>query len=358
MSESEDDSSKTEDPSERKLGEAREKGNTWNSREVGHWTMFLSVAAILGLMGAGIAQSVMRTVTPFIEKPDQISVDPGNLGRVLVDTAIDAALPLAFPIFILMLAGVIPTVLQTGFLVSSESIKPKLSKLSPKAGLKKIFSASAGIETLKNVAKLIIVGSISAWLIHPELLRIDQMIDLDLVDALAELKEATLLLLAGIISVMFLLAAADIAYQRYAFMKKMRMSKQDVKEEYKQAEGDPMIKMRLRQIRFEKSRRRMMSAVPKATVVVTNPTHYAVALLYEPETMQAPKLVAKGADLIAKRIRELAVEHKVPIVENPPAARALFAAVEIDEVVPPEHYKAVAEIISYVFKIKKKALSR
>jgi flagellar biosynthetic protein FlhB len=358
MSESEDESSKTEDPSERKLGEAREKGNTWNSREVGHWTMFLSVAAIIGLMGAGIAQSVMRTVTPFIEKPDQIPVDAGNLGRVLVETAIEAAQPLAFPIFILMLAGIIPTVLQTGFLVSSESIKPKLSKLSPMAGLKKIFSANAGIETLKNVAKLIIVGSISAWLIHPELLRIDQLIGLDLVDAMAELKQATLLLLAGIIAVMFLLASADIAYQRYAFMKKMRMSKQDVKEEYKQAEGDPMIKMRLRQIRFEKSRRRMMAAVPKATVVVTNPTHYAVALLYEPETMPAPKLVAKGADLIAKRIRELAAEHKVPIVENPPAARALFAAVEIDEVVPPEHYKVVAEIISYVFKIKKKALSR
>jgi len=358
MAESEDDSSKTEDPSERKLGEAREKGNVWNSREVGHWVMFLAIAGILGLMGTSIAQSVLHTVTPFIEKPDQIAMDPGNLGRVLYDTALDAALPLAFPIFIMMLAGVIPTVLQTGFLVSSESIKPKLSKLSPMAGLKKIFSVAAGIETLKNIAKLIIIGSIAAWLIRPELLRIDQMIGLDLVDALAELKEATLLLLGGIIAVMFLLAAGDIAYQRYSFMKKMRMSKQDVKEEYKQAEGDPMIKMRLRQIRFEKSRRRMMAAVPKATVVVTNPTHYAVALLYEPETMQAPKLVAKGADLMAKRIRELAVEHKVPIVENPPAARALFAAVEVDQVVPPEHYKVVAEIISYVFKIKKKALGR
>ena len=241
---------------------------------------------------------------------------------------------------------------------SAESITPKLEKLNPLTGLKRIFSLSSSVEMGKNLVKLAIIGTMVVWLLRPELLRIDQLVGLDLMDALAEIQDQTLKLLIGVLAVMAVLAAADVFYQRFTYMKKMRMSKQDVKEEYKQSEGDPMVKMWLRQIRFERTRRRMMAAVPKATVVVTNPTHYAVALLYEPESMAAPKLVAKGADLIAKCIRELAEEHKVPIVENPPVARALFATVEVDQVVPPEHYKVVAEIISFVFKLKRKVLPK
>ena len=358
MSEADDDASKTEEPSDRKLGEARGKGQVWNSKEVGHWFMFLAMVAIIGLMGSSIAQGVSRAVVPFFEKPDQIPLDPGNLGRVLIDTAVEAAIPLIFPMFILVMVSIIPTMLQTGFLFATETIKPKLEKLNPLAGLKRIFSPQSAIETGKNLLKLAIIGSLIVWLLMPELSRVDQLVGLDLVDALIELKDQAVKLLAGLVAVMLVLAGGDVAYQRFSYYKKMRMSKQDVKEEYKQSEGDPMIKMRLRQIRMERARQRMMASVPKATVVVTNPTHYAVALQYEPETMPAPKLVAKGADLIAKRIRELAEEHNVPIVENPPVARALFAAVEIDEVVPPEHYKVVAEIISFVFKLKRKALPK
>ncbi len=358
MSDNDDDASKTEDPSEKKLGEAHGKGQVWNSREVGHWFMFLAMAMILAFMGSNIAQGVSRAVVPFLEKPDQIPLDAGNLGPVLIGTFWESLKPLLFPLLILMIVSIVPTMLQTGLLFSSETITPKLEKLNPLTGLKRIFSLSSTVEMAKNLVKLAVIGAIVVWLLKPELLRIDQLVGLDLMDALAELKDQTLMLLAGVLAIMAVLAAADVFYQRYTYMKKMRMSKQDVKEEYKQSEGDPMVKMRLRQIRFERTRRRMMAAVPKATVVVTNPTHYAVALLYEPESMAAPKLVAKGADLIAKRIRELAEEHKVPIVENPPVARALFASVEIDEVVPPEHYKVVAEIISFVFKLKRKALPK
>ncbi len=358
MSDNDDDASKTEDPSEKKLGEAHGKGQVWNSREVGHWFMFLAMAMILAFMGSNIAQGVSRAVVPFLEKPDQIPLDAGNLGPVLIGTFWESLKPLLFPLLILMIVSIVPTMLQTGLLFSSETITPKLEKLNPLTGLKRIFSLSSTVEMAKNLVKLAVIGAIVVWLLKPELLRIDQLVGLDLMDALAELKDQTLMLLAGVLAIMAVLAAADVFYQRYTYMKKMRMSKQDVKEEYKQSEGDPMVKMRLRQIRFERTRRRMMAAVPKATVVVTTPTHYAVALLYEPESMAAPKLVAKGADLIAKRIRELAEEHKVPIVENPPVARALFASVEIDEVVPPEHYKVVAEIISFVFKLKRKALPK
>jgi flagellar biosynthesis protein FlhB len=358
MSEADDDASKTEEPSERKLGEARGKGQVWNSREVGHWSMFLAAAMVLGMLGPGIAQSITRTITPFLEKPEQIPVDPGGLGGVLIDMVVETGKPLAFPLLILLIAAIAPTVAQTGFLIATESIKPQLSKLNPLQGLKRIFSGNASIEMGKNLVKLAIVGAVAGWLLYPELLRIDQLIGVDIIDSVIELKTETLKLLIGIIAVMAVLAAGDVTYQRFAFYKKMRMSKQDVKEEYKQSEGDPMIKMRLRQIRMERARQRMMANVPKATVVITNPTHYAVALQYEPDQMPAPKVVAKGADLIAQRIRELAEEHKVPIVQNPPVARALFAAVDIDEMVPPEHYKVVAEIISFVFKLKRKAIPR
>lgn len=358
MSDTDDDASKTEDPSEKKLGEAHSKGQVWTSREVGHWFMFLAMAAILAFMGSGIAQGVSRAVLPFLEKPDQIPLDAGNLGPLLIGTFWESLKPLMFPVLILAIVSVVPTMMQTGLLFSAESITPKLEKLNPLTGLKRIFSLSSSVEMGKNLVKLAIIGTMVVWLLRPELLRIDQLVGLDLMDALAEIQDQTLKLLIGVLAVMAVLAAADVFYQRYTYMKKMRMSKQDVKEEYKQSEGDPMVKMRLRQIRFERTRRRMMAAVPKATVVVTNPTHYAVALLYEPESMAAPKLVAKGADLIAKRIRELAEEHKVPIVENPPVARALFATVEVDQVVPPEHYKVVAEIISFVFKLKRKVLPK
>jgi flagellar biosynthetic protein FlhB len=358
MSDADDDASKTEEASEKKLGEARGKGQVWNSKELGHWFMFFGIVMILAFLGSNIAQGVSRAVVPFFERPDQIPVDAANLGRVLLATSWEVAKPLLFPIFILAVVSVLPNVLQTGFLVATESVKPKLSKLNPMAGLKRMFSIQASIEMGKNLLKLAVIGTIIVWLMYPELTRIDHLIGLDMVDAMVELKDETIKLLAAVVAIMFVLAAADVAYQRYAYFKKMRMTKQDVKEEYKQAEGDPGIKQRLRAIRMERARRRMMAAVPKATVVVTNPTHYAVALQYEPETMPAPKLVAKGVDLVATRIRQIAEENGVPIIENPPVARSLYASVELDDVIPPEHYKVVAEIISFVFKLKRKALPR
>jgi flagellar biosynthetic protein FlhB len=358
MSDADDDASKTEEPSERKLGEARGKGQVWNSREVGHWFMFFGIVMILAFLGTNVSEGILRAALPFLEKTEQISLDPGNLGRVLMDTSWEVAKPLLFPIAILAIVGVLPTVLQSGFLVATETIKPKLSKLNPLAGLKRLFSVQNILETGKSLIKLAVIGSIIVWIMKPELARVDQLVGLELIDAVVELKDQTIKLLVAVLAIMLVLAAADVAYQRYTYFKNMRMTKQDVKEEHKQAEGDPQVKARLRMIRMERSRRRMMAAVPKATVVVTNPTHYAVALLYEPDKMAAPKLVAKGVDLVAMRIRELAEENDVPIVENPPVARSLFATVDLDEVVPPEHYKVVAEIISFVFKLKRKALPR
>src|SRR5690606_23289945 len=171
-----------------------------------------------------------------------------------------------------------------------------------------------------------------------------------------DIEWLSLRLMGGVLAVMTVLALADLLYQRSSFMKKMMMSRQELKDEYKQSEGDPVVKGRLRQLRMDKARQRMMQNVPKADVVITNPTHYAVALQYNPEKMNAPVLLAKGVDAVAQRIREVADENKIPIVQNPPVARSLFASVEVDDEVPAEHYRAVAEVISYVFKLKKKSM--
>ena len=353
----EDDASKTEEPSGKKLGEARERGQVWRSPEFSSWAMLSALMVVLYFFLPRMIRDVTSAVTPFIEKPDQIAVDRGNLGGVLFGTVYSLLPSLAFPVVVILIAAIAPSLLQTGFVFTAQPLKPSLAKLSPLAGLKRMVSLQAALDLAKNLGKLAIVAAVAGYFIYPELSRIETLVTVDVADAAGEIQAVVIEMLAAVLAVLALLAAGDAFYQRHKFYKQLRMTKQEVKDEYKQAEGDPQVKGRLRQIRVERARRRMMQAVPKADVVITNPTHFAVALEYAPDTMDAPKLVAKGADLIARRIREVALEHDVPIVENPPVARALYATVELDEEIPPEHYKAVAEIISYVFKLKRKTVA-
>jgi flagellar biosynthetic protein FlhB len=209
-------------------------------------------------------------------------------------------------------------------------------------------------EFVKGIFKLAIVTVVGLVILKPYFSNIEHLVGLEIPSALKEMKTLTTQLLIGILVVLFIIAAIDFLYQRFEHMKKMRMSKQELKDEYRQSEGDPMVKSKLRQLRQEKARARMMQAVPGSDVVITNPTHYSVALKYDPQKNDAPVVVAKGVDDLALRIREVARENNVMIMPNPPLARVLFDTVEIDESVPPEHYKAVAEIISYVFRAKGK----
>jgi flagellar biosynthetic protein FlhB len=194
------------------------------------------------------------------------------------------------------------------------------------------------------------------FVLKPMVYGIEHYAGLPMAQVMAEAQDLTVRMLIRVTGVLTLIAGADYLYQRFSYFKSLRMTKQEVKEEFKQSEGDPTIKGKQRQIRFQRARRRIAAMVPKADVVVTNPTHFAVAMQYDPKAMQAPKVVAKGADVLAHRIREIAREHDIPIVENPPLARALYAAVEEDQEIPSEHYRAVAEVISYVFKLKGKRL--
>ncbi|RDD60846.1 flagellar biosynthesis protein FlhB [Ferruginivarius sediminum] len=354
MAEEQDDSQKTEEPTERKLQQAREKGQIAKSQEVNHWFIILAFGLMLAIFAPYTAQGIADALYPFIAKAHSLPATGGGLGDLLIETFLGIAAALALPILVTILAALAAGFLQTGFLVTAEQLKPKLEKISLIKGAKRLFSLRSIMEFAKGILKLTIVATVIFLLVWPERDRIPRMTELGVVELLETLRWLGLKVIVAVLSVMTVVATLDFAFQKYQHHKQMRMSRQEVKDEYKQTEGDPQVKQRLRQLRMEKSRKRMMSAVPEADVVVANPTHYALALTYRHGEMAAPKVVAKGTDLVAQRIREIAEENDVPVVENPPLARALHASVEIDQEIPPEHFKAVAEIIGYVMRLKGK----
>jgi flagellar biosynthetic protein FlhB len=242
-------------------------------------------------------------------------------------------------------------VLQTGFAFSAERLKPDLSKLSPLSGLKRIFGLEGLSNLVKGFLKIAIVGTAVWTTLWPMRGQLTLLLDESTADMAGDMVHLIIRILIAALAVLAVIAVLDYSLQRYRFLQRNRMSKQEVKDEMKQTDGDPAVKARIRKVRIERSRRRMMAQVPEATVVITNPTHYAVALKYESGKMAAPVCVAKGMDALALRIRAVAEEADVPIVENPPLARALYASVELDEAVPPEQYKAVAQVIGYVMRL-------
>jgi len=356
MAEEQDDSQKTEDPTSRRLDEARKRGQVANSREVNNLLMLGVFSMSILLFGGTAAGAIYKATMPFIESPDLVPADFEHLvalGWKLLGVLLMAG---AVPLVLAIIAAVGAGYLQFGLVFSAEGIMPKLDKISPLAGLKRMFSMRSLAEFVRGLLKLAVVGSVAMFLILPEVAHLNKLIGMEMVQLLGETKALLAKLLIGVVSIVAAIAAIDVIYQRLQHMREMRMSRQEIKDEFKETEGDPLVKGRLRQLRMERTRRRMMAQVPQSDVVVTNPTHYAVALKYDPNSMGAPKMMAKGVDKVAAKIREIAKEHGIPIVENPPLARGLFAAVDVDQEVTPEFYKAVAEVISYIFKLKRRRL--
>lgn len=349
----EDGDEKTEDPSQRKLDEAKREGRVPQSREVVNWFIMLATAATMVALAQPLASSLAKSTLRYFEQAHTIRVDD-RFGDILFNTVSGFGVPFLLPLILIVLAVVAANLVQNGFIFAPERLMPKLSHISPIEGYKRLFSWRNLIELVKGVAKVGLVCAVALPLLTPEWDRLPLLPTMDPMQMLHELRALTVRLVGGVGAGVTAVAILDYGYQRFSFWRSMRMTKQEAKEEYRQQEGDPFIRSKLRQIRTERSRKRMMAAVPKAAAVVTNPTHYAVALAYEMGESGAPRVVAKGADHLALRIREIAREHDVPIVENPPVARALYAAVEIDAEIPEEHYRAVAEIITYVFKLKGK----
>jgi flagellar biosynthetic protein FlhB len=335
-----DDSQKTEDPTSKRLEEARKQGQVPNSREVNNLFMMMALTLSVAMFGSSIVRDIKSLILPFVESPDQIPTDIGHLQllgwRFFTHLLMIGIVPMILALF----AAFGSSYLQFGLLWSVEHIMPDLGKLSPLAGFGRIFSVRSFVEFLKGLAKIAIVGSVAISLLLPALRDVHRLIGLDPVDILGAMKSMVVHLLFGVLSVIFAITIFDFFYQRFQHIRGLRMSRQELKEEFRDTEG-------------ERAKRRMMAEVPKSDVVVTNPTHFAVALRYDQASMGAPRVVAKGSDNAALRIREIAKEHDIPIVENPPLARGLHAAVEVDQEIPPEFYKAVAEVISYIMKLRR-----
>lgn len=347
-----DDATKTEEPTERRLDEGRRKGQVAVSQEVKSAAMLLAAAAAVVVVAPPLMRHLARTGRTFIESPDAFRPTADNLQAGLWTLLADVGLAAAPLAVLLMVVAAGAALAQSGLIWAPEKIAPDLEKISPLKGAKRLFSMRTMVEFVKGVAKLCVVAAIAGGLAMPLLANMELLVSTDVLGGLVTVEAVTVRMTAAAAAVMTVIAALDYWYQRHAFMKQMRMTKQEVRDEHKQSDGDPHVKARIRKLRAERAQRRMMANVPKADVVVTNPTHYAVALEYKMENMSAPRVVAKGVDHLARRIREVAAEHDVPRVENPPLARALYATVELDEMIPPEHYQAVAQVISYVMKLK------
>jgi flagellar biosynthetic protein FlhB len=259
---------------------------------------------------------------------------------------------LAIPFLILVIAAIAGNMVQHRLVWSSEALMPKLSKVSLGAGFKRLFSIQALVNFAKGLIKVALIGTVMAALLWPQRHRLAGLVTVDPTLILPFTKSLSLSMMGAVVAILAIVAAADYLFQYRVWFERQKMSLRELKEEFKQTEGDPAIKGKIRQIRYARMRRRMMAAVPKASVIITNPTHYAIALKYE-RGMNAPICLAKGVEAVALKIREVAGKHSIPIVENAPLARALYATVELDKEIPPEHYKAVAEVIGYVMRLRR-----
>ncbi len=351
MAEEDEGGERTEDPTQKRLDEAHERGDVAKSQEVNTWFMISGATLVLSTFSGSLG-GIEVPLRNLVANSWMIRTDGPGLLRLAenLEWALFAAL--GVPLLMLVLVAIAGNILQHRLVWSGESLKPKLSKISPMEGAKRIFGKQAVANFAKGLFKLIALGSVMTAILWPERHRLESMLRFDPAAVLGAVVGMALHLMGAVVAMLTVVAIADYFFQYRQWYERQKMSLRDMKEEFKQSEGDPHIKGRIRQLRHARMKKRMMAAVPKASVVITNPTHYSVALSYE-RGMSAPVCVAKGADLIALKIREVAGEHNIPIVENVPLARALYATVEIDEEIPVEHYHAVAEIIGYVMGLKR-----
>lgn len=344
---------KTEEATPRKKSEARKKGQVAKSKEVGLALTLLACTIVLLSLGQYAASSFEATLTAFLNNylTMHLSYETvQNITLIAVWRIGIVFLPIVVPI---MLIGVFANFLQTGFILSKEPLKPDFSKLNPLNGFKRMFSMRSLVELIKDLTLVIIVGFIGYGFVKSNYMYILNLWNLTPAALFAAVGNLILSIFFRITLLMIAIAIVDYVFQRFQFNKDLRMTKQEIKEEFKQDEGDPQIKSKIRQKQRQMAMSRMMQEVPKATVVVANPTHIAVALKYE-EGSNAPKVTAKGLDYLALKIKQTASENEVPVIENKPLARLLYDEVDIDSEIPVEMYQTVAELLAYVYKIKKK----
>ena len=351
MADESDNEDKTEDPTQKRLDEALERGDVAKSQEVNTWFVIAGGTLIMSTFSDQIGGGLMAPLKNLIANSWMIQTDGPGLLQLAKSLGLVVIGAVGVPILMLALAAIAGNMIQHRLVWSSEQLTPKFSKISPMSGFNRLFGKQAAANFAKGLFKLIALGTVMTMILWPERHRLESLISADPATLLGLSSSMTVHLMGTVVAILALVAIADYLFQYRQWYQRLKMSLQEMKEEFKQSEGDPHIKGKIRQLRQQRMKKRMMTAVPKASVVITNPTHFSVALSYE-RGMAAPVCVAKGTDLIALKIREVARAHDVPIVENVPLARALYATVEIDDEIPVEHYHAVAEVIGYVMRLR------
>ena len=353
----EDDSERTEDPTQKRLDDALEKGDVAKSQEVNTWFIIAGATLVLTTFSGSMGGAILNPMRNLIANSWMIRTDGPGLMALLQHIEYALIVAVGVPFLLLMLAAIAGNMIQHRLVWSTETLKPKLSKISPGAGFKRVFGKQAVANFVKGLFKVVALGAVMTAVLWPERHRLEAMVHFDPAALMGVTTSLTLQLLGAVVAMLAAVAIADYFFQYRQWYERQKMTLQQIKEEYKQSEGDPHVKGRIRQLRQQRMKKRMMASVPKASVVITNPTHYSVALAYD-RGMAAPVCVAKGVDNVAFKIREIAKQHDIPIVENVPLARSLYATVDVDEEIPVEHYHAVAEVIGFVMRLKRGFSSR
>lgn len=346
---------KTESPTSRRLQDARKKGDVAKSMEIPSAAVLLTGLLTLYVSSEYMMDQFSMVMKYYLSNLHTLEITPANMAMLSRESMIQAGLLLAPIMGVIVLTALLANYAQVGVLFSTEKITPKFDNLDLVKGFGKLFSKQTLANFVKSVAKIVIVGYVSFSEVKKALPGILPLMDQAPISILIFMAHVAFWIFLKAALIIALLAAADYAFQRWQFTEKMKMTKQEIKDEAKQTEGDPHVKGRIRSIQMEMARRRMMTEVPKADVVITNPTRLAVALKYDSMTMAAPVVIAKGAGVIAQRIREIAAEHGIPRVEDKPLAQALYKTVDLNGTIPQHLFQAVAEILAYVYNIKRKS---
>ncbi|TWC16191.1 MULTISPECIES: flagellar biosynthesis protein FlhB [unclassified Pseudomonas] len=352
MAESESGQDKTEDPTDKRRRESREKGEIARSKELNTLAVMLAGTGGLLIYGGGLALDLLEIMRLNFSLPREVLLSPGAMAQHLLHSGKIAIVAVQPILIFLLLAAFIGPISLGGWLFAAGSLAPKFSRMNPLAGLKRMFSTSALMELLKAFGKFLLVLSVALTVLQSDIddvLRIaHEPLEQAIIHSVQLVGWSALWMACGLI----LIAAIDVPIQLYQSKQKLMMTKQEVRDEYKEQEGKPEVKQRIRQLQHEVSQRRMMSAIPTADVVITNPTHYAVALKYDPDKGNAPVLLAKGSDFLALKIREIAVANEVMLLESPALARSIYYSTELDQEIPGGLYLAVAQVLAYVYQIR------
>jgi len=354
MADENKDQEKTEQATPKKREEAKNKGQVAKSRDAASVAVLLAGLIFFWFGASGMIEKMMSLVRWLLIQSSRFNIDCNNIQGLSISLAYKIS-AILFPLFLtIFFIALLANYLQVGFVLSSESVQPKFSKIDPIKGFGKLFSLKSLVELAKNIFKISIIGFVVYITFKAEIENFLPLIDQSVWGILIYIGEVAFKIVFRVCLVLIILAILDYIYQKWEFEKNLKMSKQEIKDEFKQTEGNPLVKSRIKRLQRDAARKRMMASVPEADVVITNPTHLAVALRYDPKSLSAPKVVAKGAGFIAENIKEIARKNNVPIVDNKPLARVLYKSVDVDETIPTNLYRAVAEVLAFIYNMKMK----